>query len=42
MQLWPAIWMLPVNDTYGPWAMSGLSPDRHPSRFYCLASDQTC
>jgi len=21
--LWPAIWMLPVNDTYGPWPMSG-------------------
>ena len=22
-QLWPAIWMLPVNNTYGPWPMSG-------------------
>lgn len=22
-QLWPAIWMLPVNDTYGPWPLSG-------------------
>jgi len=21
--LWPAIWMLPVNDTYGPWPASG-------------------
>jgi len=21
--LWPAIWMLPVNSTYGPWPMSG-------------------
>ncbi|KIK46821.1 glycoside hydrolase family 16 protein [Suillus luteus UH-Slu-Lm8-n1] len=21
--LWPAIWMLPVNNTYGPWPMSG-------------------
>ncbi|KAK4069035.1 GH16 endo-1,3-beta-D-glucosidase/1,3-glucan binding protein [Trichoderma simmonsii] len=21
--LWPAIWMLPVNDTYGPWPSSG-------------------
>lgn len=21
--LWPAIWMLPVNDTYGPWPLSG-------------------
>jgi len=21
--LWPAIWMLPVNDTYGPWPESG-------------------
>ena len=21
--LWPAIWMLPVNDTYGPWPKSG-------------------
>jgi beta-glucanase (GH16 family) len=21
--LWPAIWMLPVNDTYGPWPTSG-------------------
>lgn len=21
--LWPAIWMLPVNDTYGPWPQSG-------------------
>jgi beta-glucanase (GH16 family) len=21
--LWPAIWMLPVNDTYGPWPGSG-------------------
>ena len=21
--LWPAIWMMPVNDTYGPWPMSG-------------------
>lgn len=21
--LWPALWMLPVNDTYGPWAASG-------------------
>jgi beta-glucanase (GH16 family) len=20
--LWPAIWMLPVNDTYGPWPLS--------------------
>ncbi|KAG9312747.1 glycoside hydrolase family 16 protein [Chiua virens] len=22
-QLWPAIWMLPVNNTYGPWPQSG-------------------
>ena len=21
--LWPAIWMMPVNDTYGPWPASG-------------------
>jgi beta-glucanase (GH16 family) len=21
--LWPAIWMMPVNDTYGPWPESG-------------------
>lgn len=21
--LWPAIWMLPVNDSYGPWPLSG-------------------
>jgi len=21
--LWPAIWMLPVNNTYGPWPLSG-------------------
>ncbi|KAI9056180.1 hypothetical protein LZ554_001108 [Drepanopeziza brunnea f. sp. 'monogermtubi'] len=21
--LWPAIWMLPVNETYGPWPLSG-------------------
>jgi len=21
--LWPAIWMMPVNNTYGPWPMSG-------------------
>ncbi|EIM84966.1 glycoside hydrolase family 16 protein [Stereum hirsutum FP-91666 SS1] len=21
--MWPAIWMLPENDTYGPWPMSG-------------------
>ncbi|KAL0953508.1 hypothetical protein HGRIS_004734 [Hohenbuehelia grisea] len=21
--LWPALWMLPVNDTYGPWPASG-------------------
>ncbi|KAL0953495.1 hypothetical protein HGRIS_004723 [Hohenbuehelia grisea] len=21
--LWPALWMLPVNDTYGPWPVSG-------------------
>ncbi|KAH9958464.1 glycoside hydrolase family 16 protein [Russula dissimulans] len=21
--IWPAIWMLPVNDTYGPWPQSG-------------------
>ncbi|OSD04758.1 glycoside hydrolase family 16 protein [Trametes coccinea BRFM310] len=21
--LWPALWMLPVNDTYGPWPRSG-------------------
>lgn len=21
--LWPAIWMLPVNNTYGPWPASG-------------------
>lgn len=21
--LWPAIWMMPVNDTYGPWPRSG-------------------
>ena len=21
--LWPAIWMLPDNDTYGPWPLSG-------------------
>ncbi|KAK0767477.1 Beta-1,3-glucan-binding protein, partial [Friedmanniomyces endolithicus] len=21
--LWPAIWMLPVNSTYGPWPASG-------------------
>ncbi|KAF8509095.1 hypothetical protein JB92DRAFT_2948891 [Gautieria morchelliformis] len=21
--LWPALWMLPVNETYGPWPMSG-------------------
>ncbi|KZT30231.1 glycoside hydrolase family 16 protein [Neolentinus lepideus HHB14362 ss-1] len=21
--LWPALWMLPVNDTYGPWPLSG-------------------
>ncbi|TVY20677.1 Beta-1,3-glucan-binding protein [Lachnellula arida] len=21
--LWPAIWMLPMNDTYGPWPLSG-------------------
>lgn len=21
--LWPALWMLPVNDTYGPWPISG-------------------
>ncbi|TFK51373.1 putative member of glycoside hydrolase family GH16 [Heliocybe sulcata] len=21
--LWPALWMLPVNNTYGPWPMSG-------------------
>lgn len=21
--MWPAIWMLPVNSTYGPWPMSG-------------------
>lgn len=21
--IWPAIWMLPTNDTYGPWPMSG-------------------
>ncbi|KAI9841999.1 MAG: hypothetical protein M1838_003326 [Thelocarpon superellum] len=21
--LWPAIWMMPVNDTYGPWPLSG-------------------
>jgi beta-glucanase (GH16 family) len=21
--LWPAIWMLPVNETYGPWPASG-------------------
>ena len=21
--LWPAIWLLPVNDTYGPWPLSG-------------------
>lgn len=23
--LWPAIWMLPQNDTYGPWPASGMS-----------------
>ncbi|KAG8215895.1 concanavalin A-like lectin/glucanase domain-containing protein [Butyriboletus roseoflavus] len=23
LQLWPAIWMLPVNNTYGPWPQSG-------------------
>ena len=23
VQLWPAIWMLPVNNTYGPWPLSG-------------------
>ncbi|CAK5275550.1 unnamed protein product [Mycena citricolor] len=23
MPLWPAIWMLPVNNTYGPWPASG-------------------
>ncbi|KAF9231780.1 glycoside hydrolase family 16 protein [Melanogaster broomeanus] len=23
VELWPAIWMLPVNDTYGPWPLSG-------------------
>ena len=22
--IWPAIWMLPVNDTYGAWPMSGM------------------
>lgn len=21
--MWPALWMLPVNDTYGPWPISG-------------------
>jgi len=21
--MWPAIWMLPVNSTYGPWPASG-------------------
>ena len=21
--IWPSIWMLPVNETYGPWPMSG-------------------
>jgi hypothetical protein len=24
--LWPAIWMLPVQNTYGPWPMSGELP----------------
>ncbi len=23
LQLWPAIWMLPENNTYGPWPLSG-------------------
>ena len=23
MQLWPAIWMLPENNTYGDWPLSG-------------------
>ena len=21
--LWPALWMMPVDDAYGPWPMSG-------------------
>lgn len=21
--LWPALWMLPVDDAYGPWPLSG-------------------
>ncbi|OAX39710.1 glycoside hydrolase family 16 protein [Rhizopogon vinicolor AM-OR11-026] len=35
--LWPAIWMLPVNNTYGPWPMSGeidIMESRGNSRSY--------
>lgn len=30
MELWPALWMLPVGSVYGPWPRSGVYPSLAP------------
>ena len=31
--LWPAIWMLPKDNKYGPWPLSGEIDVRHSDNF---------
>jgi len=38
--LWPAVWMLPENNTYGKWPLSGEIDVRHFFFFFFLFSSE--